>query len=67
MAASWAKGKGINLPGVSLPIDSLTEKDLGDLKWRLSRMLTTLPSPLFGALRMFTRKTLIKKLVDVRH
>jgi len=25
--------KGINLPGVSLPIDSLTEKDLEDLQW----------------------------------
>lgn len=25
--------KGINLPGVSLPIDSLTEKDIEDLKW----------------------------------
>lgn len=25
--------KGINLPGVSLPIDSLTEKDIADLKW----------------------------------
>lgn len=25
--------KGINLPGVALPIDSLTEKDLVDLKW----------------------------------
>jgi len=29
--------KGINLPGVSLPIDSLTEKDLGDLKWAVSQ------------------------------
>jgi pyruvate kinase len=25
--------KGINLPGVSLPIDSLTEKDVSDLRW----------------------------------
>src|SRR6185503_17678350 len=25
--------KGINLPGISLPIDSLTEKDIADLKW----------------------------------
>ena len=25
--------KGINLPGVTLPIDSLTEKDIEDLKW----------------------------------
>jgi pyruvate kinase len=25
--------KGINLPGVALPIDSLTEKDIIDLKW----------------------------------
>jgi pyruvate kinase len=29
--------KGINLPGVSLPIDSLTEKDLGDLKWAVEQ------------------------------
>ena len=29
--------KGINLPGVSLPIDSLTEKDLADLKWAVSQ------------------------------
>jgi pyruvate kinase len=29
--------KGINLPGVSLPIDSLTEKDLGDLKWAVAQ------------------------------
>lgn len=29
--------KGINLPGVSLPIDSLTEKDLVDLKWAVSQ------------------------------
>ena len=29
--------KGINLPGVTLPIDSLTEKDLGDLKWAVSQ------------------------------
>lgn len=28
--------KGINLPGVSLPIDSLTEKDLEDLKWAVA-------------------------------
>src|SRR5215475_3536385 len=25
--------KGINLPGISLPIASLTEKDIDDLKW----------------------------------
>ncbi len=29
--------KGINLPGVSLPIDSLTEKDLDDLKWAVGQ------------------------------
>ena len=29
--------KGINLPGVALPIDSLTEKDLEDLKWAVSQ------------------------------
>lgn len=29
--------KGINLPGVSLPIDSLTEKDLSDLKWAVEQ------------------------------
>ncbi|HEX7295403.1 MAG TPA: pyruvate kinase [Pyrinomonadaceae bacterium] len=29
--------KGINLPGVSLPIDSLTEKDIVDLKWAVSQ------------------------------
>jgi pyruvate kinase len=29
--------KGINLPGVSLPIDSLTEKDLADLKWAVDQ------------------------------
>ena len=29
--------KGINLPGVPLPIDSLTEKDLSDLKWAVSQ------------------------------
>ncbi|MEP6742263.1 MAG: pyruvate kinase, partial [bacterium] len=29
--------KGINLPGVSLPIDSLTEKDLDDLKWAVAQ------------------------------
>ena len=29
--------KGINLPGVSLPIDSLTEKDLADLKWAVAQ------------------------------
>ena len=29
--------KGINLPGVSLPIDSLTEKDLVDLKWAVEQ------------------------------
>src|SRR4029077_11898852 len=29
--------KGINLPGVSLPIDSLTEKDISDLKWAVEK------------------------------
>ena len=29
--------KGINLPGVTLPIDSLTEKDLDDLKWAVEQ------------------------------
>lgn len=29
--------KGINLPGVSLPIDSLTEKDIEDLKWAVQQ------------------------------
>lgn len=29
--------KGINLPGVSLPIDSVTEKDLADLKWAVEQ------------------------------
>ncbi len=29
--------KGINLPGVSLPIDSLTEKDHADLKWAVGQ------------------------------
>lgn len=29
--------KGINLPGVSLPIDSLTEKDFADLKWAVEQ------------------------------
>ena len=29
--------KGINLPGVSLPIDSLTEKDLDDLQWAVTQ------------------------------
>ena len=29
--------KGINLPGVSLPIDSLTEKDISDLKWAVEQ------------------------------
>ncbi len=29
--------KGINLPGVSLPIDSLTEKDIEDLKWAVAQ------------------------------
>lgn len=28
-----AERKGINLPGVSLPIDSLTPKDIDDLRW----------------------------------
>src|SRR5882672_3219567 len=29
--------KCINLPGVSLPIDSLTEKDIADLKWAVKQ------------------------------
>jgi pyruvate kinase len=29
--------KGINLPGVALPIDSLTEKDIVDLKWAVEQ------------------------------
>jgi pyruvate kinase len=29
--------KGINLPGVPLPIDSLTEKDIADLKWAVQQ------------------------------
>lgn len=29
--------KGINLPGVALPIDSLTEKDISDLNWAVSQ------------------------------
>jgi pyruvate kinase len=29
--------KGINLPGVSLPIDSLTGKDIVDLKWAVAQ------------------------------
>jgi pyruvate kinase len=29
--------KGINLPGVPLPIDSLTQKDLTDLKWAVEQ------------------------------
>ena len=29
--------KGINLPGVSLPIDSLTEKDRADLEWAVEQ------------------------------
>jgi pyruvate kinase len=29
--------KGINLPGVALPIDSLTEKDIEDLKWAVAQ------------------------------
>jgi len=29
--------KGINLPGVPLPIDSLTEKDIDDLRWAVEQ------------------------------
>ena len=29
--------KGINLPGVALPIDSMTEKDIIDLKWAVQQ------------------------------
>jgi pyruvate kinase len=32
-----AERKGINLPGVALPIDSLTEKDVADLKWAVGQ------------------------------
>ena len=32
-----AERKGINLPGVELPIDSLTEKDIVDLKWAVKQ------------------------------
>ncbi len=32
-----AERKGINLPGVSLPIDSLTEKDIEDLNWAVAQ------------------------------
>ena len=32
-----AERKGINLPGVTLPIDSLTEKDIVDLKWAVQQ------------------------------
>ena len=29
--------KGINLPGISLPIDSLTQKDIADLNWAVGQ------------------------------
>lgn len=32
-----AERKGINLPGVTLPIDSLTDKDIVDLKWAVEQ------------------------------
>ncbi len=32
-----AERKGINLPGISLPIASLTEKDIQDLKWAVAQ------------------------------
>ncbi len=32
-----AERKGINLPGISLPIDSLTEKDIVDLRWAVQQ------------------------------
>ena len=32
-----AERKGINLPGVALPIDSLSEKDVVDLKWAVQQ------------------------------
>jgi pyruvate kinase len=32
-----AERKGINLPGVALPIDSLTEKDIVDLRWAVQQ------------------------------
>ena len=34
---SLGERKGINLPGVALPIDSLTEKDIEDLKWAVGQ------------------------------
>jgi pyruvate kinase len=34
---SLGERKGINLPGVALPIDSLTEKDIVDLKWAVQQ------------------------------
>jgi pyruvate kinase len=36
-AGVLAERKGINLPGVALPIDSLTEKDIVDLKWAVTQ------------------------------
>ena len=32
-----AERKGINLPGISLPIASVTEKDIDDLKWAVAQ------------------------------
>jgi pyruvate kinase len=34
-----AERKGINLPGVALPIDPLTEKDITDLKWAVEQQV----------------------------
>ena len=35
-SAAWSRShKGVNLPGVPLPIPSLTEKDLADLEFAL--------------------------------
>jgi len=34
-----AERKGINLPGVALPIDSLTEKDIVDLNWAVQQQV----------------------------
>jgi pyruvate kinase len=36
-AGVLSERKGINLPGVDLPIDSLTEKDIIDLKWAVTQ------------------------------
>ena len=50
--------KGINLPGVSLPIDSLTEKDIEDLNGQLSKTLITSPCRLFVGLKIVRARRL---------